>query len=423
MLFCLFFLQLVLACLLSRAYSTLPNYTPALNENAALSRDELISSYFNLGYNYKDILLCLAASHGFHMSIRTLKRVLRRLRLKRREPCTEDNVMAATEFIDKQLTESGQMVGYKVMWKRLQHNGFVIARDVVRQIMLHLDEKGVRQRALRRLKRRQYVNPGPNFVWHVDGYDKLKPYGFAIHGCIDGFSRRVLWLEVGITNNNPRVVVNYFLKTIRQMKTVPCVVRCDHGTENVHIRDVQVYLRSNDEDDFSGENSYLQGRSTSNQRIEAWWAILRKQCTNYWMNLFKDIAFGGLLDTGNPVHINALRFCFIDLIANDITRTAIEWNTHLIESRADAMTPKGKPDILYFQPELYNTESYGLPCPHDEITTLMNQLESDDAIPTDHDADFVDLVNEMIPDWEPPNNVNDGLDLYANILDSFALRN
>ena len=26
----------------------------------------------------------------------------------------------------------------------------------------------------------------PNFVWHLDGYDKLKPYGFAIHACIDG---------------------------------------------------------------------------------------------------------------------------------------------------------------------------------------------------------------------------------------------
>ena len=25
-------------------------------------------------------------------------------------------------------------------------------------------------------------------MWHLDGYDKLKPYGFAIHGCIDGLA-------------------------------------------------------------------------------------------------------------------------------------------------------------------------------------------------------------------------------------------
>ena len=25
-----------------------------------------------------------------------------------------------------------------------------------------------------------------NYLWHIDGYDKLKVYGFAIHGDIDG---------------------------------------------------------------------------------------------------------------------------------------------------------------------------------------------------------------------------------------------
>ena len=41
---------------------------------------------------------------------------------------------------------------------------------------------------------------GPNFVWHLDGYDKLKPYGFAIHGCIDGYDTRHILLY-SIDNN------------------------------------------------------------------------------------------------------------------------------------------------------------------------------------------------------------------------------
>lgn len=28
---------------------------------------------------------------------------------------------------------------------------------------------------------------GPNYLWHTDGYEKLNPYGFSIHGCIDGY--------------------------------------------------------------------------------------------------------------------------------------------------------------------------------------------------------------------------------------------
>lgn len=41
-----------------------------------------------------------------------------------------------------------------------------------------------------------YNSSGPSHQWHMDGYDKLKPYGIAIHGCIDAFSRRILWLKV-----------------------------------------------------------------------------------------------------------------------------------------------------------------------------------------------------------------------------------
>ena len=49
---------------------------------------------------------------------------------------------------------------------------------------------------LRRLKRSQYYACGPNFIWHVDGYDKLKQFVFCIHGSSDAFSRKILWLEV-----------------------------------------------------------------------------------------------------------------------------------------------------------------------------------------------------------------------------------
>ena len=52
--------------------------------------------------------------------------------------------------------------------------------------------------------------PGPNFAWHVDGYDKLKPYGFPIHGVVDGFSRRVMWLKICPSDNDPCHVASLF---------------------------------------------------------------------------------------------------------------------------------------------------------------------------------------------------------------------
>ena len=73
----------------------------------------------------------------------------------------------------------------------------------------------------RRLQRRQYHNRGPNHMWYVDGYDKLKPFGFAIHGAIDGWSRRIMWLKVASTNNNPHVICHYYTSTISELQKNP----------------------------------------------------------------------------------------------------------------------------------------------------------------------------------------------------------
>ena len=95
--------------------------------------------------------------------------------------------------------------------------------------------------------------PGPNFIWHIDGYDKLKPYGFCIHGAVDGYSRRILWLEEGPSNNNPMVTVQYYLDCVRQLGGCPRVVRGDCGTENIHIAVVQRFLRRHCQDNLAGK--------------------------------------------------------------------------------------------------------------------------------------------------------------------------
>ena len=76
-------------------------------------------------------------------------------------------------------------------------------------------------------------------MWHTNGYDKLKPFGFWVHGCINGFSRRIMWLEVASTNNDPSIVAKYFLDTIKQIKGSPSIVRADYGTENVKVAGIQ----------------------------------------------------------------------------------------------------------------------------------------------------------------------------------------
>lgn len=53
-----------------------------------------------------------------------------------------------------------------------------------------VDPEGVARRQRNVLRRRVYHNKGPNYLIHIDGFDKLKPYGFAIHGAICGLVPR-----------------------------------------------------------------------------------------------------------------------------------------------------------------------------------------------------------------------------------------
>ena len=67
--------------------------------------------------------------------------------------------------------------------------------------------------------------------------DKLKRFGIAIHGCIDGlvyighyciimtklillcrYSRKVLWLNAAKSNNNPNIIAYFYLKCVKELK-------------------------------------------------------------------------------------------------------------------------------------------------------------------------------------------------------------
>ena len=92
--------------------------------------------------------------------------------------------------------------------------GLVVTQTTIRHLLLILDPRGVQLRKRNRLRRFLYINPGPNFLWHVDSYDKLKPYGICINGAVDGFSRMVIWLHANTTSSNPRVISDYFLDEV-----------------------------------------------------------------------------------------------------------------------------------------------------------------------------------------------------------------
>lgn len=65
---------------------------------------------------------------------------------------------------------------------------------------------GVELRRVRRLRWGHNCDKGPSALWHMDLYDKLKPYSTAI-GCYSGgFNCYVVWMEAYRTNGDLELI-------------------------------------------------------------------------------------------------------------------------------------------------------------------------------------------------------------------------
>ena len=148
-------------------------------------------------------------------------------------------------------------------------------------------------------------------MWHIDGYDKLKAYGFVIRGAIDGFSRKMIWLNVSSSNNSPAYIACYFIQSITELGKTPQVIRGDRGSENMTLCGIKRFLRRNFSDSFLGYGSFHYGSLTSNQWIEAWWSQFRKASGTWWINFFKDLIYSNIYDNSINHHVGITRFCFM----------------------------------------------------------------------------------------------------------------
>ena len=252
-------------------------FCPSCGTLLASYEEAIIRDYFSKGFHYKSIVQMLDKRHGIKMCERTLRSRLSALGLSRRLPQYELNEVR--NRIAQELDGPGCMGGYRTVSHTLRMEGMQVPRRIVEGIVRELDPEGCELRQRKRLRRRKYRTPGPNYVWHLDGYDKIKPFGFPVHGCIDGWSRKIMWLKVDRSNNKPEIPGYFFLDCVQEYGGCPVRVRSDCGTENGITCAMQCYFQGN-------ADAHIYGRSPANQRIEGWWSFYRRNRSTWWINYF-----------------------------------------------------------------------------------------------------------------------------------------
>ena len=82
----------------------------------------------------------------------------------------------------------------------LHRHGVKVQCSRIRSAYQRVDRLGQTLRKNKPIHRREYRNPHPNYLWHLDGHHKLIRWGIVIHGIIDGYCRTVSKLFISLIN-------------------------------------------------------------------------------------------------------------------------------------------------------------------------------------------------------------------------------
>ncbi|XP_048752256.1 uncharacterized protein LOC125663877 [Ostrea edulis] len=370
----------------------------------AMDTDTLIHFYFLIGLTYNEIVSCLALQHQVLLSERTLKRRLAAMNLYRRK--NKPSLIRVSAFLSKLILKDDMQSGYRWMHQRCLLAGYMLSRETVAGLLSIPDPEGVELRKRKRLFRREYYAKGPNYLWHVDSYDKLKNYGICMNGCIDGYSRKIIWCEVTHSSSDPRIVAGHLILSVEKISACPRKVRGDRGTENKDIAEMQSILTTN--------GTFIYGSSTGNQRIEAFWRLLRMECCQFWIEFFGHLRDLGEF-SGDIIYKNLVQLVFMNFVQNDIDEAESVWNTHRIRPTKNGNVPAGKPCILYCIPELEGTKNYSLQVDQHVLQICRNECLFHKNTPNDSDMhEFIKLLMEENT-LTSPETVEEAYDLYVTL--------
>lgn len=147
---------------------------------------------------------------------------------------------------------------------------------------------------------------------------------FAVHGCIDGYSRLIVYIKC---NNSMTAanVIPYFALAVAEYG-VPSRVRSDHGYENYFVALLMNSLRG------LGRGSHITGKSVHNQRIERLWVDVYTQVVDYFYREFYNLEEQGLLNIEDDYHMFALHKVYSRSINERLKCFQTAWNSHTLRT-------------------------------------------------------------------------------------------
>lgn len=309
----------------------------------------------------------------YSWSFRTLDRRLRYFNMHYID--YETPLAAVGAAVEQELNGPGKLLGYRALNHKLrtEHN-IKVPRHLVYDMLTEMDPEGLEGRSVEkktRKKKQPFESDGPLWVVSLDGHDKLCGYQnwtfpLGIYGCLDTFSRKILFLFVCHSNSSPLVIGKKYLEYLCQTHKMPRFMRIDRGTETGKMATTHVYLMNKMGIMEDPVDSVIYGPSTSN-KIERWWRDLHERLEQYFKVQLAQLLASRAYDPHSEHDRQLLAYAFTPIIQRECDVFVNNWNTHRIRAQANVLLPTGVPNHMFLFPENYGGSHFGIPVSREQL--------------------------------------------------------
>lgn len=297
--------------------------------------------------------------------------------LERFSSISDDDLDSQVGMLQMRHPHCGQIL----LRSMLQAQGINVPRHRLRESMHRIDPEHSSSRWHQKIRRRTYYVPGPNSLWHIDSHHSLIRWRVVVHGCIDGYSRMIIYLFCS-NNNRSDTVLERFVHSTTEFG-LPSRVRSDKGGENVGVCEYMLQRRG------TGRHSHIAGKSTHNQRIERLWRDVFRCVSATFYSLFYYMEELGDLDPLSDTDLFVLHLVFMPRINQCLTEFKDSWNIHPLRTEHN-----WSPKKIWIN-GMITPANQGLPAIRDICEPLPNDIENfgvDRGGPLPlHDSEGVDV--------------------------------
>jgi len=217
----------------------------------------------------------------------------------------------------------------------LRYQGYApVSREALRDAIRRVDPGGRERRRRNHLFRRIAIFAGPHSHWGMDTCHQLghtSKYGIVVSGCVDGFSRLIIWMSAH-DNNRKRTVARNLREAYRDFG-VPAIITMDPGVENISAHCLQLLQCS------GNPRSVNLVSGVWNVKMERAWRDVSSQVLQWYLREFAILEDEGM-DRLDLTQRFVLHYVYLPRLNADLYRFRRVWNLHGITSI------KGRPSPL-----------------------------------------------------------------------------